>query len=96
MVEQTVDLIIVFNFIGLIGLVAGIISWQKKHGKLTEKRFALILTGFWSFFVITTFYPLLKINFQVTILIEVVLLLLFWGIGYPWFRWVYRQFNSSK
>jgi hypothetical protein len=96
MVERTMDLIITIDFIGLIGLVAGMRWWQKKHGRLSEKRFALIFTGFWTFFIITTFYPLLKTNFTITILIEVVLLLLFWGIEYPFARWLYRQFNSKK
>jgi hypothetical protein len=96
MVEKTMDLIVTLNFIGLIGLLAGIRWWQKKHGKLTEKKFALIITGFWTFFFITSLYPVLVINFKVIILVEIVLLLLFWGIGYPWSRWIYRQFNSSK
>lgn len=96
MVEQTIPLIIVFNFICLIGLVVGLVRWQKKHGRLTEKKLALILTGYFSFSAITTSLPLLKINFQVTIIIDTVFLLVFWCIGYPWIRWLYRQFNSSK
>lgn len=96
MVEQIMDLILIFNFIVLIGLVVSIRYWQKRHGKLTEKRLALILTGYWSFFTITTFCPLYKINFQVAIIVQSVLLLAFWIIGYPWIRWLYRHFNSSK
>lgn len=96
MVERIMILILVFNFILLIGLVAGIRYWQKKHGKLTEKRLALILTGYWSFFTITTFFPLYKIDFQVAIVVQGVLLLAFWVIGYPWFRWLYRYFTSKR
>ncbi|MBV6397132.1 MAG: hypothetical protein HFACDABA_02737 [Anaerolineales bacterium] len=96
MVEQIIYLLLVFNFFVLIGLVAGIRYWQNKHGKLTEKRLALILTGYWSFFTITTFLPLYEINFQVALAVQTVLLLVFWIVGYPWFRWLYRYFNSSK
>jgi len=94
--KQTIHLILIFNLICLIGLVAGLRWWQKKHGKLTEKRIALIMTGYWSFFALTTFSPLLITHPREAILVEIVLLLVCWGIGYPWTRWLYRQFNSSK
>jgi hypothetical protein len=96
MVERAMDLILLFNFIFLIGVVAGFKWWQKKHGKLTEKSFAPIITGYWTIFTLTTFYPLFRINFQVAIIVEIVLLLGFWAIGYPFTRWLYRRFNSSK
>jgi len=96
MVEQSIHLIIIFNAIFLIVLIASIRWWQKKHGRVTEKRLALILTGYFSFSTITTSLPLLKINIQVTILVNLIFLLVFWGIGYPWIRWLYRQFTSSK
>jgi hypothetical protein len=96
MVEEITDLILVFNFIVLIGLIAGMRFWQKKHGKLAEKKLALILTGYFSFSAITTTLPLLKINVQVTIVVDIVFLLVFWCVGYPWIRWLYRQFTSPK
>lgn len=91
--EQTVNLIVVFNFIGLIGLVAYVKWWQKNHGRLTEKRTALIIAGYFSFFIITTFFPLLITHPRETLLVEIFLLLVCWGIGYPLVRWLYRQFN---
>jgi hypothetical protein len=96
MIEQTVHIIIGLNAILLIGLIMGVRWWQKQHGRLSEKSVALILTGYFSFSAITTSLPLLKINIQVTILVDFIFLLVFWGIGYPWIRWLYRQFNSSK
>ena len=94
--EQLIDLIFVIDFVGLIILLAGIRYWQKKHGRMPDKRFALILIGYWSFLTVTTFSPLLKVNFWVTVLIEIVLLLVWWCIGYPWVRWLYQKFVSSK
>jgi hypothetical protein len=95
MVEKIMDLILVFNFIVLIGLAAGIRSWQKKYGRLSEKKFALILCGFWTFFTITTFAPLISINLEVALVVTIFLLLGFWGIGYSWSRWLWRKFNPA-
>ncbi len=96
MIEQIIDLILLFNGIGLIGLVLGLRQWQKRHGRVTEKKLALLLTGYWTFFTLTTFSPLFIINYRVAIIVEIILLLGFWGIGYPVTRWLYRQFNSSS
>jgi hypothetical protein len=96
MAETIMDLTIVFDFILLIGLVIGMRLWQKRHGRLTEKRFSLLFTGFWTFFTITVGIPLFTINVQVAIVVEAVLLLGFWGIGYPFTRWLYRHFTSSR
>ncbi|MEK6754351.1 MAG: hypothetical protein AABZ00_19005 [Chloroflexota bacterium] len=96
MVEQFTHLIIVLNAILLVVLITGIRWWQRKHGKVTEKALALILTGYFSFSSIITSLPLIKINFQVAVVVNLIFLLVFWGIGYPWIRWLYRQFNSSK
>ena len=96
MVEQTTRLIIVLNILCLIGLIVGLRWWQRKYGKLTEKGLALILTGYLSFSAITTSLPILIISPQVTIIVDLVFLFIFWVIGYPWIRWLYRQFNSSK
>ena len=93
---QTIHLILTFNLICLIGLVIGIRSWQKKHGRLSEKSFALIMAGYFSFFTVTTFYPLLRVNIRVTMLIEFSLLAVCWGVVYPLARWLYREFISSK
>lgn len=94
--KQIVHLILIFNLICLVGLVTYLRWWQLKHGKLTEKRIALILCGYFSFFVITTFSPLFRINFGVTMAIEIALLLVVWSIGYPWVRWLYKRFTSLR
>jgi hypothetical protein len=94
MVEKIIDLIVIADFIGLFVLVAAIRSWQKKQGRLTEKKIALILTGYWTFFTITASYPIYSVNFQVGMVVDIVLLLGFWGIGYPFTRWLYRKFTS--
>lgn len=96
MVEYFTHLIIILNALLLIVLIIGIRRWQRKHGKVTEKTLALILTGYFSFTSIIASLPLIKINFQVVIVVNLFFLLIFWGIGYPWIRWLYRQFNSSK
>lgn len=96
MVEQDMDLIMIFNFIILIGLVAILRWWHRNRSKLTEKRFALTLSGYWTYFFITTFSPLYKVNFQLTLIVLFVILSAFWGIGYPFDRWLYRKFTSSK
>jgi len=96
MIEKTMYLIIAFNVILLVVLTAGVRSWQRSHGRLSEKKFALILTGFWTFFTITTFSPLFRINPKVAVIVDIILLLGFWGIGYPWTRWIYRQFTSAN
>ncbi len=97
MVEMIADLIVIFDFICLIGLVIGIRSWQKRHGRfISEKGLALLLSGFWTFFTLTAGAPLFTINVQVAIVVEIALLLVFWGIGYPFTRWLYRRFTSSR
>lgn len=95
MSEIIVNLIIAFNLILLLGIVIGLRRWHKA-GKLTETRLALILTGYFSFSVVTTSLPILSINILVTAVVDLVFLLVLWSIGYPWIRWLYRQFNSSK
>jgi len=95
MIQQIIFILIMFNFIILIGLVIVLKRWQKQ-GKLTDKRLALTLTGYFSFSTIITSLPILPINSQVTLLIDLVFLLVFWCIGFPWIRWLYKHFSSTK
>jgi hypothetical protein len=88
--------IMLLDFLGLVVLVAWIRAWQRKHGKFTEIKFGLILTSYWSFFTITTFAPLFAINVQVATVLEIVMLCLWWALGYPWIRWLYRMFTMPK
>jgi hypothetical protein len=94
MVDQITNLIIVLNVILLFVLVVGIRWWQKRHGRVTEKKLAIILAGYFSYSFITTSIPLLIIYPRVMIIVDTVWLLIMWGIGYPYFRWIYRKFTS--
>jgi len=82
------------NVICLIGLVAGLRSSQKKHGKMPEKRLALIIIAYFSFFIVTTFSPLLVTHPKETIMVDTILLLILWGIGFPWTLWLIRKARS--
>src|SRR6266508_6292298 len=95
MVEQTINLIIVFNFIILIGLVA-VLRRLRTQGRLNEHKLAILLIGYFSFSFITTSLPLLMINARITIIINIIFLLILWVIGYPWCRWLYRKFSSRN
>jgi hypothetical protein len=95
MIRQVMNLIIVLNGILLIALLVGLVNWQKKHGKVSETKLALILTGYFSFSVVTASLPLLYINFTIVIVIDLLFLLIFWCVGYPWIRWLYRKVNSN-
>ncbi len=70
MIEQTINLIIVFNFIILIGLVA-VLRRLRTQGRLNEHKLAILLIGYFSFSFITTSLPLLMINARITIIINV-------------------------
>jgi Ca2+/Na+ antiporter len=94
--DQTINLIVGLNVLIFIGLTAIIRGWQKKHGKITEKRLALFLLLFLSYFFMSPLIPELLIRPDVTILVIIGFLLILWGLGYPFSRWVYRQFNQSK
>ena len=96
MVEKAMGLIYAFDFVLLIGLVAGILWWQKLHGGLTANKFAVLITGYFSFLFVSTLSPLLVTHTQVTLIVDVAFLAVLWCVGFPWFRWVYSQFKSSK
>jgi len=96
MIEKAMGLILTFDFFLLIGLVAGILWWQKLHGRLTANKFAVLITGFFSFLFVYTLSPLLVTHTQVTLIVDVAFLATLWSIGFSWFRWIYGQFNSSK
>jgi hypothetical protein len=89
-------LIFALNFALLIGLVAGLLRWQKKHGRLSADKFALLMTGYFTFSFVTTLLPYLVNYTRVTVVVDAVFLLVLWCVGYPLFRWIYGQFVSSK
>jgi hypothetical protein len=94
--DQTTFLISLFNILLLIALVAGIIRWQKRHGKIKEKKLALILLGYFSYSFISEVIPVFFINPGAIAITIIVFLLLLWGLGYPFIRWLYRQFIPPK
>jgi hypothetical protein len=94
--EQIMSLIYTLDFVVLIVLVAGLVWWQRIHGRLTANKFAALLTGYFSFLFVSTLSPLLITHTQVTLIVDIVFLAILWCIGFPWFRWIYSQFNSSK
>ena len=90
-------LIPVLDFTCLIGLVLAIRWWKKRHGQLTEKQYAMITLGYGSFFVITSVHPIyLETHSHIALWIEIGLLLLVWTLGFPYTRWLYKQFISKK
>jgi len=89
------DSILTLNTLLVITLIVGVRSWQRKYGKLNARRIALIVSGYFSFFVISTFYPLFKFYFWITIVIDLILLIVVWTVIFPLAQWLYRKFNSS-
>lgn len=94
MAKQLTSLIYLLDSILLIGLVVSLLQWQKKHGRLSAHKFAVILTGYFSFLFITTLSPYLITHTRVTIVVDIVFLLILWCIVYPLIRWIYSQFDS--
>ena len=93
--EQIVKLIIVFNFIVLVGLIVFLRRLQKQ-GRLNAKKFALILNGYFSYSFVTPLLPLLITNTRVTLIVDIVFLAILWALGYPWIRWLYQNFSARN
>lgn len=94
--DQIIILISLLNGLLLIVLIVGINRWQKSHGRLKEKTLTVILLGYFSFSFISEVIPVFFINPGVIAITIISFLLLLWGLGYPFVRWVYRQFNRSN
>jgi hypothetical protein len=94
--DQIEIFLVLVNFILLVGLIAGIIWWQRKYGKLTEIRLTLLLLAYFSYSFISQMIPFFSINPGATIITIFGFLAILWGIGYPFLRWVYQQFNHPK
>ncbi len=94
-IVQTSEILLFVNFFLLLALILIIKKWQKKHGRITEKRLAFILILFFTFATITTSLPLLIYDFQ-AIIIDIMFILVFWTLGFWWVRWLYRNFTNPK
>jgi hypothetical protein len=90
------DSIILFNLVVLVALVVALRRWNTKHGRLADGRFAAILTAYFSLSFVATLVPLLQSYPVETLVVDLVFVILCWAIGYPWIRWLYRQFNARK
>ena len=87
----------IFDMICLITLALGIRWWQKRYGKLTEKKLSSILVGYGVFFTLTTFGDIFwETHSLIAILLGLGFLLIVFILGYPYVRWLYRKFNSPK
>ena len=73
------------GYFGIL-LLQGI--WYRR-GELTEGRFAIMQTAFFSLFILTTF--LAGSTTLIVTTLGVVLSLLCWVFVYPFTRWLYRQ-----
>ncbi|MBV6397145.1 MAG: hypothetical protein HFACDABA_02750 [Anaerolineales bacterium] len=86
-----------FDFFLLLCTIAGMVWWQKGHGRLEEKQVALIMSLYGTVFIITSVHPIyLSTHYREVLIFEFALLLVVWLIGYPFTRWIYRQFRSKK
>ena len=89
-----------FNFVWLvIGLFAVIVylGIMKRQGRLTETRFALIVTAYWSYFSLNAIHFFSNaLSSRNILLFGIALLIVWWTLGYQFVRWVYRQMFLPK
>jgi hypothetical protein len=86
-------LIPIGDLLCLVGLAIILRWWQKRYGKLGEKSFALILSGYGSFFVITTFVGIyVATRSNIAIYLGIGFLIILWCIGFPFIRWLVKEF----
>ena len=85
----------VFDFFLMVCVIAGMIWWQKRHGRFTDKQAGLIISAYGTVFIITSIHPIyLETHYREVLILELVLLLIVWLVGYPYARWLWRQFTS--
>ena len=80
--------LIVVEIAGYFGILVLQGIWYRR-GELTEGRFAILQTAFFSLFILTTLL-VASTTLMVTTL-GVVLSLLCWVFLYPFTRWLYRE-----
>ena len=93
--ERFMNLIIVFNFVVLIGLII-VLRRPQKQGWLDGNKLALILNGYFSYSFVTPLLPLLITNTRVILIVDIVFLVILWAVGYLWIRWLYQKFSSRN
>ena len=84
--------LLVVEMLGYFGILLLQGIWYRR-GELTENRFALMQTAFFSLFILTV-HLAASTTLMVTTL-GVVLSLLCWVFVYPLARWIYRQMEAK-
>lgn len=90
MVERLPLLIMLVDFAGL-ALLVRYLRRRQQQGQLGQKRLALILCAYWSFFGLSVFLPIFWINPTVAAVVIVAWLAVIWSIGYLWMAWLVRR-----
>jgi hypothetical protein len=94
--KQTVNLLILGSFLIFMALMVGIRRWQAAHGRLGERSFALLLTGYFSLSFVLVSLPLLVAHPRDVAAMDLFFLVVMWCIGYPWIRWLYRRSSPGE
>ena len=81
------------EMVGYIGILLLQGIWYKR-GELTENRFALFQVAFWSLFTLTAILAV-STTLELTA-IGITLSVMWWMIGYPLARWIYKQATAHK
>jgi hypothetical protein len=88
-----IALMIYIEIISYFGVV-WYMGIMQKRGKLTEQYFALIQVGYISLITVTGFL-LAPMSLEVTFT-WVVIMIIYWILGYPFARWLYRQLFQPR
>ncbi len=88
--EQTMRLLLIIEVIGYFGILGLQIYWGI-HRVLTEQRFAVFQVVTLSLIMITTVLFYARPEYPFGFLAGSIGTLLFAIVGYPVFRWLYRQ-----
>jgi hypothetical protein len=82
-----IEIVSYFGVIWFMGVM-------QKRGRLTEQFFAIVQVGYISVITLTGFL-VGSLTWQ-TIVALVVIIIIYWILGYPFARWAYRQLFSPK
>jgi ABC-type spermidine/putrescine transport system permease subunit I len=88
-IEQVMKILLVCEAIGFFGITRLQATW-KRRGELTETKFALVSIAYWSLLTMTAI--LTTSTTLNSIFVGSIVGLIWWLLGYPLARWIYRQF----
>ncbi len=90
-------LVAMLNLVVLVLMIAGIRSWQRRHGRLSPARLALFVAGFGTIFIVTSVHPIyLNTHSVAALILELAMLVLWWSLGLVWVRWLIRKFYNRN